>query len=157
MTTSSITAEPGGRLLARNTLYNVLGQALPLLVGLAAIPVILRSLGEARFGLLGLAWAILGYVGAFDLGLGRATTKYVAQYLAAGDEERLRRVGTLAVASQTAMGALGGALLALLAPVLVDELLGLTAPLRAEAHAMLLALALSVPFVVLAASLRAML
>src|SRR5439155_26363287 len=113
--------EPSGRTLARNTLYNVLGQGVPILVGLAAIPIILRSLGEARFGLLGLAWAILGYVGAFDLGLGRATTKYVAQYLAAGDEERLRRVGTLAVASQTAMGALGGATLALLAPLLVDE------------------------------------
>lgn len=152
-----MTLEPAGRTLARNTLYNVLGQGLPIVLGLAAIPVILRSLGEARFGLLGLAWAILGYVGAFDLGLGRATTKYVAEYLAAGDEARLRRVGTLAVASQTALGVLGGALLALLAPFLVEDLLGLGAPLRGEAHAMLLALALSVPFVVLAASLRAML
>ena len=49
MTTSNITAEPGGRLLARNALYNVFGQALPLLVGLAAIPATLRWLGEARF------------------------------------------------------------------------------------------------------------
>ena len=157
MTTSSITAEPGGRLLARNALYNVLGQALPLLVGLAAIPVTLRSLGEARFGLLGLAWAILGYVGVLDLGLGRATTKFVAEYLAAGDTERLRRVATLAVASQTAMGVIGGALFALLGPVLAGTVLGVPPALRTEARGMLLALSLSVPFVVLSASLRAIL
>ncbi len=157
MTTSSITAEPGGRLLARNALYNVLGQALPLVVGLAAIPVTLRSLGEARFGLLGLAWAILGYVGVLDLGLGRATTKFVAEYVAAGDTERLRRAATLAVASQTAMGVIGGALFALLGPVLAATVLGVPLALRTEARGMLLALSLSVPFVVLSASLRAIL
>ena len=146
-----------GRRLARNALYNVLGQGLPLVVGLAALPITLRALGNARFGLLGLAWAILGYVGALDLGLGRATTKYVAEYLAAGDDTRLRSVGTLAVASQTAMGVLGSVLFALLAPVLVDDVLRVTPALRAETRGMMLALALSVPFVVLAASLRAML
>jgi len=146
-----------GRRLARNALYNVLGQGLPLVIGLAALPITLRALGNARFGLLGLAWAILGYVGALDLGLGRATTKYVAEYLAAGDDTRLCSVGTLAVASQTAMGVLGSVLFALLAPVLVDDVLRVTPALRAEARGMMLALALSVPFVVLAASLRAML
>src|SRR5437667_11545033 len=132
MTTSSITAEPGGRLLARNALYNVLGQALPLVVGLAAIPVTLRSLGEARFGLLGLAWAILGYVGVLDLGLGRATTKFVAEHLAAGDTVRLRRVATLAVASQTVMGVLGGGRFARLGPLLAGPVLCLRAALRSE-------------------------
>ena len=146
-----------GRQLARNALYNVLGQGLPLLVGLAALPVTLRALGDARFGLLGLAWAILGYVGALDLGLGRATTKYVAEYLAAGNEQRLSTVGTLAVASQTALGVLGGVLFALVTPILADVLIRVSPALRAEARGMLFALALSVPFVVLAASLRAML
>jgi len=135
----------------------VFGQALPLLVGLAAIPATLRWLGEARFGLLGLAWAILGYVGVLDLGLGRATTKFVAEYLAAGDTERLRRVATLAVASQTGMGVIGGALFALIGPLLAGTMLGVPPALRTEARGMLLTLALSVPFVVLSASLRAIL
>jgi len=117
----------------------VLGQALPVLVGLAAIPVTLRSLGEARFGLLGLAWAILGYVGVLDLGLGRATTKFVAEYLAAGDAERLRRVATLAVSSQTVMGLIGGAVFALLGPLLGGSVLGVPPALRAEARGMLFA------------------
>lgn len=159
MTTLSNTARPAGRLLARNTLYNVLGQALPLLVGLAAIPITLHVLGDARFGLLGLAWAILGYVGVLDLGLGRATTKFVAESLATsgGDDARLRQVATLAVTSQTVMGVVGGVLFALLGPLLAGAVLGVPPALRAEARGMLLALALSVPFVVLSASLRALL
>src|SRR6266516_1604877 len=160
-TTSRFAAPPpgplAGRLLARNALYNVLGQGLPLLVGVAAIPVTIRALGEARFGLLGLAWAILGYVGVLDLGLGRATTKFVAEYLAAGDATRLRRVASFAVASQTLMGVLGGAAFALLGPLLAGSALGVPPALRPEARGMLLALALSIPFVVLSASLRAIL
>src|SRR5439155_13888997 len=154
---SSITSRPSGRLLARNTLYNVFGQALPVLVGLGAIPVTLRSLGEAGFGLLGLAWAILGYIGVLDLGLGRATTKFVAEYLAARDAARLHGVTTVAVASQTAMGVLGGVGLALIVPFLAGSVLGVPPALSAEARRMLFALALSVPFVVLSASLRAIL
>jgi len=144
-------------LVARNTVYNVLGQTLPLLVGLAAIPVTVRALGAERFGLLGLAWAVLGYVGVLDLGLGRATTKFVAEYLAAGDRARLERVATLAVASQTVMGLVGGVAFALLAPLLAGRALGVPAALGSEAEGMFLALALSVPFAVLAASLRAIL
>jgi O-antigen/teichoic acid export membrane protein len=149
--------EQAGRRIARNTLYNVVGQALPLLLGLAAIPITLRALGAARFGLLGLAWAILGYVGVLDLGLGRATTKFVAEHLAAGDKLRLERIATLAVAGQTVAAALGGVLLALVAPLLAGRVLGVPPALHAEARGMLLVLALSVPFVVLSASLRAIL
>lgn len=142
--------------LTRNTLYNIAGQTIPILIGLAAIPITVHALGDARFGLLGLAWAILGYVGALDLGLGRATTQFVAQALTRGDSERLRRIATLSVASQTALGVAGGALLALLAPAIV-ALFGVATPLRAEAQGMVVALGLSIPFVMLAASLRAVL
>lgn len=40
-----------GRLLARNTLLNFIGQAVPLLVGVVTIPFIVRGLGTERFGL----------------------------------------------------------------------------------------------------------
>jgi len=63
-----------GSLLARNTLLNFIGQAVPLLVGVATIPFIVRGLGTERFGFLSLAWVVLGYFAIFDLGLGRATT-----------------------------------------------------------------------------------
>src|SRR5205809_238426 len=157
MNTSNKLAEPKGSFVARNTLLNIVGQALPLLVGVATIPVIIRNLGEERFGLLGLIWAILGYFGVLDLGLGRATTKFVAEYLARGDTVRLPQVATLSVASQTALGAVGGVALALLTPLVVDRLLGVPTVLRGEARGALLVVSLSVPFVVLSLSLRAIL
>src|SRR5258705_13573850 len=98
--------------LARHTLYNILGQAVPLIVGLVAIPIITRSLGDTRFGLLALMWAIGGYFSMLDLGLGRATTKFVAQALAGQDPGRAHQVAGVTAAAQTAPGALSGAGLA---------------------------------------------
>jgi O-antigen/teichoic acid export membrane protein len=156
MTTSSGTADGRGRALARNTFYNLLGQAIPLLVGVVAIPVATHFLGAARFGLLALIWAMLGYAVALDLGLGRATTKYVAEYLSLGSYAELRRVTGLTVASQTALGALGGLGLGL-ASGWLTSVLGIPAGLHGEARAALIALAVSVPFVALSASLRGVL
>jgi len=156
MSTSSSTAERGGRVLARNTLYNVLGQVIPLLVGLVAIPITTHHLGDARFGLLALIWAMLGSAVALDLGLGRATTKYVAEYLSLGQHAELRRVAGLTVASQTGLGVIGGVLLGLASGWLTHAL-GVSAELHDEARSALIALAASIPFVVLSASLRGIL
>lgn len=145
--------------LTRNTLYNIAGQGSAIVIGVAVLPITIHALGDARFGLLGLAWALLGYVGALDLGLGRATTQFVAQLLgtgATGDDARLRRIATLSIVSQVAIGVIASAAVALLAPHLV-ALLRVAAPLRAEAQAMTVALALSIPLVMLAAGLRAVL
>ena len=50
-----------GRLLARNTLWNLLGQLLPMVVALVTIPALVRGLGVDRFGVLSLAWIVIGY------------------------------------------------------------------------------------------------
>lgn len=65
------------RTLARNAVLNLFGMTLPLLVAIVAIPFVARGLGAERFGLLALAWVVLGYFPLFDLGLGRATAKYI--------------------------------------------------------------------------------
>ncbi len=143
--------------VARYTVYNILGQAVPLVAGLAAIPIITRSLGDTRFGLLALMWAIIGYFSMLDLGLGRATTKFVAEALAGQDTQRAHHVAGFTAAAQTALGALGGAILAVVTPWLVTDFLGVPAHLRVEAAQAFRWLALSVPFVVLSLNLRAVL
>jgi len=141
--------------LARYTVYNILGQAVPLVAGLAAIPIITHSLGETRFGLLALMWAIIGYFSLLDLGLGRATTKFVAEALAAKDTRRAQQVAGFTAAGQVALAVVGGAVLAAITPWLVTGLLGVPAELRIEAEHAFRWLALSVPFVVLSLNLRA--
>src|SRR5215472_13720195 len=78
-----------GRLLARNTTWSIAGLVLPMAAGLVAVPPLVRLLGVDRFGLLSLAWLVIGYFSLFDLGMGRALTKLVAHELGANREHSI--------------------------------------------------------------------
>ena len=58
------------KLIVRNTVLNLVGLVVPLAVGFITIPMVVRALGNERFGILALVWVVLGYFGLFDLGLG---------------------------------------------------------------------------------------
>jgi O-antigen/teichoic acid export membrane protein len=77
------------RLLARNTLYNLAGQIVPLIAALFAMPGLLAALGAERVGVLALAWAVVGYFSIFDFGIGRALTKLVAERLGVSAEPQV--------------------------------------------------------------------
>jgi O-antigen/teichoic acid export membrane protein len=72
--------------IARNSLLNLAGQGLPLIVGLLVVPYVVRHMSPEHFGLLSLVWALLGTFALFNFGLSRATTKYVAEYMAGETE-----------------------------------------------------------------------
>jgi O-antigen/teichoic acid export membrane protein len=146
----------GGRSVARNTILHLAGIGIPLAVGFALVPIIVRHLGPVRFGLLGLAWALLEYFTLFDVGLGRATTRLVAEGLVT------RRPGlgglvVVSLASQTALGALAGIGLGLIAPVLVGRVFVVPDAVVGEAVAVLRVLGAMLPFVVLGLGLRGVL
>lgn len=65
--------------LKRDTVYNFIGNLAPLLAAAIAIPYLLSSLGSEKFGILTLIWALIGYFGIFDLGVGRALTYEVSR------------------------------------------------------------------------------
>lgn len=65
--------------IAYNSFYNILGYGIPLLLALLLIPVLLNNLGTDKFGVLNLAWIVIGYFGFFDLGIGRALTKIISE------------------------------------------------------------------------------
>jgi O-antigen/teichoic acid export membrane protein len=149
--------EVNGRLLARNTLLNLIGQAAPLLVGVVTLPFIVGGLGAERFGLLSLSWVVLGYFTIFDLGLGRAATKYVAEALARGDKERVPRLVWSAMIVQAIGGGLGMIVLAAITPLLVDHVFNLPPTLAAEAKVTFYLLAIAVPAVLVSSSLTGVL
>jgi O-antigen/teichoic acid export membrane protein len=72
-----------------NTGWNLLGLVLPLLAALFAVPLLIRQIGDAGFGALSLIWVVIGYFSLFDLGLGRALTKFVAELAARQESNAL--------------------------------------------------------------------
>jgi len=144
-------------LLARNTLLNLLGQVLPGLVALAAIPFIIKGLGTEAFGVFSLALVVLGYFGLFDLGLGAATTKFVAEYLGRGDTRRIAGLVWISLGLQLVLGGTGGILLASGVSLLVGKVLNVPPALLAEARTTFLLLAASLPLVLGTSALRGVL
>src|SRR5215467_1959183 len=120
------TGEPeelSGRLLTRNWVFNLMGWIVPLSVAVVAIPYVVRGLGAERFGALSIASALLGYFGIFDLGLGRATTKFVAESLARCESERLSQVVWTSLWVQLLFGAIGTLITLSLVPIAVNRYL----------------------------------
>ena len=143
--------------LVRGTLWNAAGQVVPVLVALVAIPVLVRGLGVDRFGVLALAWMIVGYLSFLDLGLGRALTKLVAEDLGRGTSERLQPLVWTGLSLMVGLGTLGGLMGAAMTPSLVGWILTIPENLQAEARVAFYLLSLSIPFVVATTGLRGVL
>src|SRR3984893_10134754 len=96
-----------GTRLARNSALNFVGQLLPLVAGIVLIPYIVRGLGPDRFGLLGIVWVVFGYFSLLDLGLGRATTKFLADWLAREETSRISEMVWSSIFLQVLLGLVG--------------------------------------------------
>ncbi|MCX6563023.1 MAG: flippase [Candidatus Aminicenantes bacterium] len=146
--------EISGGVIARNTFMNLAGLALPVIVGVATIPLTIRLMGTERFGILSLAWVVFGYFSYLDLGLGMATTRFVAEALGKRDMEQIPRYFWTTVTFQAFMGFLGAAALSLSAPYLIDHVLNIPAGFIRESKTTFYLLAVSLPPVLVSASFR---
>jgi O-antigen/teichoic acid export membrane protein len=144
--------EISGRIIARNTLINFIGQVVPLVIGIIAIPYVVRGLGTDRFGLLSLAWVVLGYFTIFDLGLGRATTKYVAEALGKGEVDQVHCLLWTAVIAQLILSVVGGLVLVGVTPLLVERAFNIPPGLVDEAKLTFYLLALGIPVILVSSS-----
>jgi O-antigen/teichoic acid export membrane protein len=147
----------GGRLLARNTLWNLLGQLLPMLVGVFTVPPLVRGLGVDRFGLLSLAWTLIGYFSLFDLGIGRALTKLVADKIGADQEHVIPPLVWTSLLLMLILGVTGGLVMAAMAPWLVHLMRKVPPSLQVETGHSMYLLAVSVPLVTVTAGFRGVL
>jgi O-antigen/teichoic acid export membrane protein len=149
--------ELSGRLLTRNWVLNLMGWIVPLSVALFAIPYVVRGLGAERFGILSIASALLGYFGIFDLGLGRATTKFVAESLARHEPERLGQVVWTSLWAQLLLGVTGTLVTVALVPIAVNRYLKISPALVADTRTSLIILSMSLTVVLIGNALRGVL
>jgi O-antigen/teichoic acid export membrane protein len=137
--------QSGRRVIAKNTVFNLVGQILPMAVGVLTIPYIVKGLGTAEYGILSIAMMLLGYFNIFDLGLSRATVKFVAENL---DSENIHKVPELIWTSLSllvGLGIIGGTLAALFVPISVTHLFKMPLELIGQARIALFVLCASMP------------
>jgi O-antigen/teichoic acid export membrane protein len=129
----------------------------PLLAALFSIPILVATLGAERFGILTLAWMVIGYFSLFDLGLGRALTKLVAEKLGAGQAKAIPPLVWAAMSLMLALGLTAALIVILISPWLTQSALKIPHALQEETLRSFYLLALSIPVVISTAGLRGIL
>jgi O-antigen/teichoic acid export membrane protein len=147
----------GHKLLAKNSVLNFLGQILPMLVGIVTIPYIIRGLGPDGYGILSIAYMVLGYFGIFDLGLSRATVRFVAAHLSPDQIHKVPELVWTSLILLISLGCAGGALLAAIVPVAVTHWFKMPPSFVGEARVSLFILAASMPIMLSNDALRGVL
>jgi O-antigen/teichoic acid export membrane protein len=142
--------------LARNSAYGLVSETWSALVLLIAIPAMVKVMGDAGFGLFSMAWVIIGYLLFLDIGIGRATTKFVSEYLIAFRLEDARDTVRTALVSISIVGSLGGLLVALVMPWAI-RLLKIEHALVHDAQVAFIAVAICIPLLLVQSLIRAVL
>lgn len=145
------------RRLSKNVFYNFLGQAFPLAIGILSIPYMVKQLGIEQFGILTLVWMVMGYFSLFDLGLGRATTKFVAEVWGKGRLDKIPSIVWTSITLQFILGVIGGVGLAAMTPWLINQVFKISCEVLPSAQYAFYLSALSLPIVLISGSLRGVL
>ncbi|MGB9071632.1 MAG: flippase [Terriglobales bacterium] len=142
------------QLVVRNVLWNLGGTILPSIAALVSIPFLTRDLGTDQFGILTLSWVVIGQLNVFDLGLGRALTKLVAERLGTQRETSIPPLFWASFLLTLILGVAAGMIVACLAPWLVHRVLKIPVVLQPETLRTFYLIALALPAVVSTIGLR---
>jgi O-antigen/teichoic acid export membrane protein len=88
----SIPEVPRARRFFHGVLWNWVGVALNIAIGLLISPYIARKLGSERYGIWALVFSLVEYLWFFDLGFNTSVTQFVAKYRARNEPEQINRV-----------------------------------------------------------------
>lgn len=114
-------------------------------VSVATVPLYLRLIGDARYGVLALVWLFLGYFGLFDPGITRAALFHIAKLGGGKQQVERENVFWTALAVNFCFGVVGGIVFYFAAKPFFITTFKMPDSMRAEVIACLPWLALSVP------------
>lgn len=101
----------------RNVVYGSLTWILPLGISFVATPIIVHSLGNSDYGIYALILGFISY--SFTFNLGRAITRYIAEYRVTGEAEKIREVISASFFLNIVVGLIGVAIICMSANWLV--------------------------------------
>ncbi len=128
-----------------------------MIVALYCIPKIVVGLGTDRFGVLTLAWVLIGYFGLLDLGLGRALTQVVAERLGTDQTDEIPATIWTALLGMLVLSLFLSTILFFCSNFLVLRFLNIPPELVEETVGAFHWVAISVPVVIISVGLRGIL
>ena len=146
-----------GTSLAQNSIYNLIGFGIPLIVAVIVLPYLIHGLGNERFGILSIAWIVVGYFSLFDLGIGRSVTKLIAEKIGSNETEQIPSLFWTAFYLMLCLSICGAVALFFLIPWIVFDVLRISNDLRLETLHSFYLLIFSIPVVTTSASIRGIL
>jgi O-antigen/teichoic acid export membrane protein len=146
-----------GKSIAKNSVYNLLGYGVPLLFALFFIPLLIKGLGEERFGILNLAWVVIGYFSFFDFGIGRTLTKIIAEKIGLNQTEEIPGIFWTSFFLMLLISLVGTVVLLFFSASLVYNFFNISEALQDESIKTFYVLALSIPIVTTTVGIRGVL
>jgi O-antigen/teichoic acid export membrane protein len=128
----SLITTAGG--VARNTLFSGVAQVYGLALSIVTIPILVRGLGTAGYGLYVVVSVLLTYSIVLDLGLTTTLIWAVAQHASSADKDRLERIIGTAFSLLALLGLVAGVVIAALAGYVADSILKVPPGLRDDAR-----------------------
>jgi O-antigen/teichoic acid export membrane protein len=119
------------RPLKRNFIVNLLSPSVRMAVAFVTIPIYLHHVGAARYGVISIAWVLLGMFGFLDLGLSRAVTNALAKLRDAPQPERARVLLTT-LGLNFGIGLVGGVVLYVFGGLLLTHFISVPVELGPE-------------------------
>jgi O-antigen/teichoic acid export membrane protein len=93
--------------LARNAFSNLLGALVPALVALGTVPLVVKGLGDAGYGVYSLVTAIVGYFAVIDINVTASSVKFIAQFNARKDGASIGETVSFGIMVYALLGAVG--------------------------------------------------
>ena len=129
--------------VTRNTVYNILGGLVPTVTAIFVIPYLLEQLGNEKFGVLTIIWALVGYANLFDLGVSRSLA-YEVSRLNRRDRNEISSTITAGLLIATCTGAAGTMLILGVGPTFTTHWMNIDATVDNDAYRSLFIIALAI-------------
>lgn len=149
------TRRENSKSIFRNSIYGFSTWLLPLALSFIATPIIVRSLGHEDYGIYAFVLGFIAY--SFNFNVGRAITKYVAEYRAAGEREKISEIISATLFINLALGGFGVAVILFSARSIVVDFLKIQAESQEKSIYALYIAALTIFFLMLSQVFNAIL
>jgi len=114
--------EKTSKKIVRNTAWVYSGFVFNILIGIALLPFIISHLGKDAYGVFAIVGVVIGYSSLLDFGIGTTLVKFISEYNAKKDYEKINKIISTAFILYFFLGSIGCAAILLSTNYLVTSL-----------------------------------